>query len=154
MMASFEFPSLGGGGKRRMPSGMPLGLHFAGCLISRLICCLRCMYSSADGGVCPNFIRIFLFRLLCPDMIWSVERGTARHFARNWIHLLLASPETGGAATLILRRSPCNPTIMSFEARGWMKTWNAMPLECFRIKPIWSIRSLILYNWVKIQGIF
>src|SRR5210317_1483720 len=84
---------------------------YAGCLIKRLICCLRCVHSSVVGGVCTDFKRIFLVRLPCPLMISSEEGDTERHFARNFTHILLAAPLTGGAVNLSLRLSPCCPTI-------------------------------------------
>ncbi len=74
-----------------------------------------------------GFKRIVFVRLLCPVMISSEEEDTARRFARNLMHILLAAPSTGGAAILTLRLSACKPTIIFLEDRGRTKTLNMMP---------------------------
>ena len=51
-------------------------------------------------------------------MISRADAESERHLASNLTHALLAAPSTGGAVTLILRRSPCNPTIIFFDERG------------------------------------
>ena len=76
-----------------------------------------------------DLIRIFLVRLVCPVRISSEAGDTESRLARNLTHILLAAPSTGGAVSLILRRSPCNPTIIFFEDRGWIKTLTTMPWE-------------------------
>ena len=63
-------------------------------------------------------MRISLLRPFWPLTIIICDEAIFNCFAKSLIHILFASPSTGGDVRRIFRDSSCKPQILFFEDRG------------------------------------